>query len=66
MSHLYEQMAQHWWDALTSEEQTAWLDAAEADGRERSPLAAYTLMGDLRERRERDDGIEQVEIDGGR
>ena len=48
MSALYSQMAAKWWDTLTPEEQTVWLDAAEADGRERHPLAAYTLMGDLR------------------
>ena len=45
MSTLYSQMAAKWWDALTPEEQTAWLDAAEAEGRERHPLAAYTLGG---------------------
>ncbi|MBW4051126.1 MAG: hypothetical protein HIU85_06610 [Proteobacteria bacterium] len=49
MSALYSQMAAKWWDALTPEKQTEWLDAAEADGRERHPLAAYTLMGDLPE-----------------
>lgn len=49
MSGLYEQMAAKWWDTLTPEEQTVWLDTAEADGRERHPLAAYTLRGDLRE-----------------
>ena len=37
MSDLYEQMAVAWWNSL---------DAAEADGRERSMLAAFTLMGD--------------------
>ena len=49
MSALYSQMAAKWWNALTSEEQTEWLDAAEADGRERHLLAAYTLRVDLRE-----------------
>ncbi len=49
MSALYSQRAAKWWDALTPEEQAAWLDAAEAEGRERHPLAAYTLGGDLRE-----------------
>jgi len=49
VSALYSQMATKWWDALTPEEQTEWLDAAEADGRARHPLAAYTLMGDLRQ-----------------
>lgn len=49
MSTIYEQMAARWWDSLTDEERMDWLDRAEADGRERSMLAAYTLMGDLRD-----------------
>jgi hypothetical protein len=45
---LYEQMAVCWWSALTPAERESWLDRAEADGRERSILAAYTFMGDAR------------------
>jgi hypothetical protein len=39
-------MAVAWWNSLDATERERWLDAAEADGRERSMLAAYTLMGD--------------------
>lgn len=46
MSGLHEAMASAWWDSLNTAERECWLDAAEADGRERSMLAAYTLMGD--------------------
>ena len=42
----YEQMAAVWWDSLNADERERWLDAA-ADGRERSILAAFTLMGDV-------------------
>ena len=46
MSDLYEQMAVAWWNSLDATERERWLDAAEADGRERSMLAAFTLRGD--------------------
>jgi hypothetical protein len=46
MSGLYEQMASAWWNSLDPAARESWLDAAEADGHERSMLAAYTLMGD--------------------
>ena len=39
-------MASAWWDSLNTAERECWLDSAEADGRDRSMLAAYTLMGD--------------------
>lgn len=45
---LYEQMAANWWTRLTDQQRAAWLDAAEFDGRERHPVAAFTLMGDVR------------------
>lgn len=45
---LYEQMAANWWMRLTDQERAAWLDAAEFDGRERHPIAAFTLMGDIK------------------
>ena len=45
-SGLYEAMASAWWDSLNTAERECWLDSAEADGRDRSMLAAYTLMGD--------------------
>lgn len=45
---LYEQMAANWWAGLTDQQRAAWLDAAEFDGRERHPVAAFTLMGDVR------------------
>ena len=50
MSALYSQMAAHWWKGLTPDQQRDWLDRAEADGRARDILSAYTLMGDLQER----------------
>ena len=46
---LYERTAARWWDGLSEKQRTEWLDRAEADGRERHPLSAYTLMGDLRD-----------------
>jgi hypothetical protein len=47
MSDLYEQMAAQWWQGLDVERRKRWLDAAEFDGRERHPVAAFTLMGDI-------------------
>jgi hypothetical protein len=47
---LYDRIALRWWSALTPAEREAWLDRAEADGRERSPVAAYALMGDMLQR----------------
>lgn len=47
MSNLYEQMAAQWWQGLDVEQRKCWLDAAEFDGRERHPVAAFTLMGDV-------------------
>ena len=46
---LYERMAAQWWERLSDQQRTEWMDRAEADGRERHPLSAYTLMGDLRD-----------------
>ena len=50
MSDLYKRMASAWWNSLDATERERWLDAAEADGRTRDLLSAYTLMGDLREK----------------
>jgi hypothetical protein len=49
MSGLYEAMASVWWDTLEATARERWLDAAEAHGRTRDLISAYTLMGDLRE-----------------
>ena len=50
MSGLYQRMASAWWNSLEATERERGLDAAEADGRTRELLSAYTLMGDLREK----------------
>ena len=50
MSGLYQRMASAWWNSLDSTERERWWDAAEADGRTRDLLSAYTLMGDLHEK----------------
>ena len=42
MSGLYEAMASAWWDTLEATARERWLDAAEADGRTRDLLSAYT------------------------
>ena len=63
MSGLYEAMASAWWDTLEATERERGLDAAEADGRTRELLSAYTLMGDLREKHRAE---AELDRDGGR
>lgn len=50
MSGLYEAMASAWWDMLEATAREGGSDAAEAHGRTRDLISAYTLMGDLREK----------------
>ncbi len=45
---LYEQMAANWWAGLSDQQRTSWLEAAAFDGRDAHPVAAFTLMGDLK------------------
>lgn len=43
----YTAAAEDWLAALPDAERQRWLDAAEADGRERCALSAYLLAGDI-------------------
>lgn len=42
-----DQMATAWWDSLDDAERARWLDTAGSVGRDRTPLAAYTLRSDI-------------------
>ncbi len=47
INDLYEAAAEAWFASLSAPERIRWLEAAAADGRERSVLAAFLLAGDI-------------------
>lgn len=47
MNSRHDQIATVWWDNLDAAARERWLDTAESAGRERTPIAAHTVWGDI-------------------